>query len=273
MKMLFSSNFSHFLSYFLSIQINFITENFKITAKSQSTEQITTKSQHHTPPRLQWRPTAANSDNHNHQNTTTTPPHQQQKSKSQREIGGSKARSHGGEIEGKIKRRGAWCDRRDLVRPIVGLELGVRRRRRRHDLGFLSFLSRALSLSLSLCVSDPEIVWSENLSFKPFPWSKPHFSKSTSNNFRKIYFSCATKHPHFWKSISGSDLKSKQTQPKKYQLVELQDFWQKRKIYYFRFSIIFKYLVVLNLIFLRRDNTSCVLPIYVIQTLTFKFHK
>ena len=134
-------------------------------------------------------------------------------------------------------------------------------------------LARALSLSLSLCVSDPEIVWSENLSFKPFPWSKPHFSKSTSNNFRKIYFSCATKHSHFRKSISGSDLKPKQTQPKKYQLVELQDFWQKRKIYYFRFSIIFKYLVVLNLIFLRRDNTSCVLPIYVIQTLTIKFHK
>ena len=133
--------------------------------------------------------------------------------------------------------------------------------------------ARSLSLSLSLCVSDPEIVWSENLSFKPFPWSKPHFSKSTSNNFRKIYFSCATKHPHFRKSISGSDLKPKQTQPKKYQLVELQDFWQKRKIYYFRFLIIFKYLVVLNLIFLRRDNTSCVLPIYVIQTLTIKFHK
>ena len=52
---------------------------------------------------------------HNHQNTTTTPPQQQQKSKSHRnqnhierkiggaKIGGSKARSRGGEIE----RRGA----------------------------------------------------------------------------------------------------------------------------------------------------------------------
>ena len=113
---------------------------------------------------------------HNHQNTTTTPPQQQQKSKShknqnhtEREIGGSKigglkARSRGGEIEGEIERRGAIgaittaidvvrsgaCNRRTgareiergdaigavlrstrpvrLVRAIVGLELGVCRR-------------------------------------------------------------------------------------------------------------------------------------------------
>ena len=47
----------------------------------------------------------------------------------------------------------AWCDRWDLVRAIVGLELGVHRRRQRRDLGFLSFLSHALSLSLSLSLS------------------------------------------------------------------------------------------------------------------------
>ena len=105
-KCYFPTNFSHFLSYFLSIQTN-----FKITAKSQSTEQITAKSQHHTPPKLQWRPTAANSDNQNHQNTTTTPPQQQQKSKSQREIGGSKARSHGGEIDQRQDRRRDWAAR------------------------------------------------------------------------------------------------------------------------------------------------------------------
>ena len=165
-KCYFPTNFSHFLSYFLSIQTYFITENFKITAKSQSTEQITAKSQHHTPPKLQWRPTAANSDNHNHQNTTTTPPQQQQKSKSQREIsgskiGGSKARSRRGEIE-RRRDRAARCD---LVHAIIGLELEVRRQRRRRDLGSLFFLSRSLSLSLSL----------RDLHFKPFPGSKPHF--------------------------------------------------------------------------------------------------
>ena len=107
-KCYFPTNFSHFLSYFLSIQTNFIIENFKIIAKSQSTEQITAKSQHHTPPKLQFNPRQQTSaiKSHNHQNTTTTPPQQQQKSKShrnqnhiEREIGGSKARSSGGEIE------------------------------------------------------------------------------------------------------------------------------------------------------------------------------
>ena len=109
------------------------------------------------------------------------------------------------------------CDRRDrcdLVRAIAGLELGVRRQRRRHDLGSLFFLSRARSLSLYLCASNLEMIWIENFHFKPFPGSKPHFTQSTSNNFWKIYFPCATKHPHLRKSISRSDLKPKQTQPK-----------------------------------------------------------
>ena len=196
-KCYFLTNFSHFLGYFLSIQTNFITKNFKITAKSQ----------HHTPPKLQFNPRQQTPaiKSHNHQNTTTTPPQQQQKSKSQREISGSKARSCGGKVKGEIERCGAQCNRRDLVRAIVGLELEVRRRRRTGDL--------SLSLSLSLCASDLEMVWSENLSFKPFPWSKAHFTRSTSNNFLKIYFPCATKHPHLRKSISESYLKSKQTQP------------------------------------------------------------
>ena len=42
-KWYFPTNFLHFLCYFLSIRTNFITENFKITAKSQSTKQITAK--------------------------------------------------------------------------------------------------------------------------------------------------------------------------------------------------------------------------------------
>ena len=228
-KCYFPTNFSHFLSYFLSIQTNFIIENFKITAKSQSIEQITAKSQHHTPPKLQFNPRQQTSaiKSHNHQNTTTTPPQQQQKSKShrnqnhiEREISGSKVRSRRGEIEWRRDRRrdrvARCCDRRnqcDLVRAVIGLELGVRWRCRRHDLGSFFFLSRVLSLSLSLCASDPEMVWSENLSFKPFSWSKPHFTRSTSNNYRKIYFPCATKHPNLRKSISRSGLKSKQTQP------------------------------------------------------------
>ena len=81
-----------------------------------------------------------------------------------------------------LDRRIGACDRRTgacdlgflsiirLERVIVELELEVRRRRRRRDLGSLS-----LSLSLSLCASDSEMVWSENLSFKPFSWSKAHF--------------------------------------------------------------------------------------------------
>ena len=116
-KCYFPTKFSHFLSYFLNIQTNFITENFKITAKSQSTEQITAKSQHHTPPKLQFNPRQQTPaiKSHNHQNTTTTPPQQQQKSKShrnqnhtQREIDGSKAL-------GRRRDRAMWCDRRDAA--------------------------------------------------------------------------------------------------------------------------------------------------------------
>ena len=44
--------------------------------------------------------------------------------------------------------------------------------------------------------------------------SKPSKHPVNWNNLWKIYFPCATKHPHLWKIISGSDLKPKQTQPK-----------------------------------------------------------
>ena len=37
---------------------------------------------------------------------------------------------------------------------------------------------------------------------------------STEKHFRKIYFPCATKHPHLQKSISRNDFHPKQTQPK-----------------------------------------------------------
>ena len=163
-KCYFPTNFSHFLSYFLNIQTNFITENFKITAKSQSTEQITAKSQHHTPPKLQFNPRQQTPaiKSHNHQNTTTTPPQQQQKSKShrnqnhtQREIDGSKAlgrrRDRAKARSSGVVRSARCCDRRDrcdLVHAIIGLELGVHRRRQRRDLSLLFFLSLSLSLSV-----------------------------------------------------------------------------------------------------------------------------
>ena len=169
-KCYFSTNFSHFLCYFLSIQTNFITENFKITAKSQSTEQITAKSQHHTPSKLQFNPRQQTPaiKSHNHQNTTTTPPQQQQKSKSQREIGGSKARSRGGEIEGEIERHGAISTVLRLTRPVRSGACDRRTGARGSPAmskvwSGLPLLPLALSLSLGL-----ETIWSENRNGKEF---------------------------------------------------------------------------------------------------------
>ena len=68
------------------------------------------------------------------------------------------------------------------------------------------------SLFLSLRVSRNDLkvkFW-----LKIFSGSKALILRSTKILFRKIHFSRTTKHPHLWKSISGSDLKSKQTQPK-----------------------------------------------------------
>ena len=244
-KCYFPTNFSHFLGYFLSIQTNFITENFKITAKSQ----------HHTSPKLQFNPrqqTPAIKTN-NHQNSTTTPPQQQQKSKSQREIsgskiGGSKARSRRGKIERRRDQR--WdravrCDRRSAARSSGAVRSArcckIERRGAARSSGAVRSgacdrqtgaqgspattkawsglpllpLVRSLSLSLSLSLR----VWPENglkwkFELQTIFVVKGSFSSSTSNNFRKIYFPCAIKHPELRKSISESGLKSKQTQPK-----------------------------------------------------------
>ena len=126
-KCYFPTNFLHFLSYFLSIQTNFITENFKIIAKSQSTAKypsLVTTNNNPQPPKFipttettphttetPIQPTTTNSGNQKPQSTASkqnpqphnrkttkktppTPPQQQQKSKShknqnhtQREIG------------------------------------------------------------------------------------------------------------------------------------------------------------------------------------------
>ena len=176
-KCYFPTNFSHFLDYFLSIQTNFI----KKISKSQPTPHTT-----ETP----IQPTAANSGNQkpqppkHHYHTTTQ---QQQKSKSQREIGGSRPRLRGGEIEQRDRRwdrSSDWSVRSGLPlnRRTIACDCrtwkrwsGLRRRRWRHDLA--SSPARSLSLSLSLYASDPKMVWSENLSFKPFLWSKAHFPR------------------------------------------------------------------------------------------------
>ena len=140
-------------------------------------------------------PTAANSGNQKPQ-----PPQQQQKSKSQREIGGSKARSRGDKIEGEIERRrdrvearlkarssgavrSARCcdrwDRCDLVRAIIELELEVHRQRQRRDLGSLFFLSLSLS---------PETIWSENRNGNEFQLSKLLFYSQMKMISGKFYF-------------------------------------------------------------------------------------
>ena len=72
---------------------------------------------------------------------------------------------------------------------------------------------RALSVSLSL-VSKSGNGLKVKYKSKMISRSKLNILRSTEKIFWKIYISCATKHPHLRKSISGSDLKPKQTQPK-----------------------------------------------------------
>ena len=71
---------------------------------------------------------------------------------------------------------------------------------------------RALSVSLS-SVSKSGNGLKVKYKRKMIFGSKPNILRSTENIFQKIYISCATKHPHLRKSISGNDLKPKQTQP------------------------------------------------------------
>ena len=171
-KCYFPTNFSHFLGYFLSIQTNFITKNFKIT----------TKSQHHTPLKLQFNPRQQTPaiKSHNHQNTTTTPPQQQQKSKSQREIGGSKiggskVRSRGGEIEGEIERHGvigavlrsALCAVRSARSGACNRWIGARGSLATSNWWSGLPLARSLSLSLSARLTQK---W-----FEVKIWASNHF--------------------------------------------------------------------------------------------------
>ena len=84
------------------------------------------------------------------------------------------------------------------------------------------FLSLSLSLSLSLFVRRHDLT----LTFSLSVFQKMIFEGKIKTeiilhpthgqiekHFRKMYFSCATKHPHFRKSISGISLKPKQMEP------------------------------------------------------------
>ena len=96
------------------------------------------------------------------------------------------------------------------------------------------FWVRDLSLSLSLSLFARESFLSLFLSLRVFGndlkvkfWQKIFFGskalilRSTKILFRKIHFPYANKHPHLQKSISRSDLKPKQTQPKGTRLVQV----------------------------------------------------
>ena len=149
-KCYFLTKFSRFLSYFLNIQTNFITENFKIIITTTNFSRF-----------LGY-----------FLNATTTPPQQQQKSKSQREIGGSKiggskARSRGGEIEQRQDRRRDWAARCWIsVWFMAGSAFGSLTGSAFGSWLFLSlahslfwFAELFLSLALSLFCTWKEMVW------------------------------------------------------------------------------------------------------------------
>ena len=202
-KCYFPTNFSHFLDYFLSIQTNFIKKNFKITANT--THHRNSNSTHGS--KFQQSKAITTKTPLPHHHTTTT------------EI---KIIERDRWVEAEIARRwdraarssGARSKARSIVgleRAIVELERMIWASSRSSDCSVRSsdpettiwaspamskawsgFLLRArslsLSLSLSLCASDLEMVWSENLSFKPFPWSKAHFPGQLQIISRKYIF-------------------------------------------------------------------------------------
>ena len=88
-----------------------------------------------------------------------------------------------------------------------GLELGVRQRSSGWSGARSSTITRSLSLSLSFSGNTLKWKWK----CKMISVVKAFFFRSTEINFRKILFSGPTKHPHFRKSISGSDFHPKQT--------------------------------------------------------------
>ena len=151
-KYYFPTNFSHFLGYFLSIQTNFITKNFKITANT--THHQNSNSTHGSKLRQSKATTTKTPLPHHHTTTTKI-----------------KITKRDRWVEGEIARR---RDRaaRSKVRSIVGLERAIWASSQSSDYSvrlsdletmiwaspatlkaWSGFLSRALSLSLSPSLS------------------------------------------------------------------------------------------------------------------------
>ena len=127
-------------------------------------------------------------------------------------IGGSKALALGSPAKSKI----GLCVRGTK-------SLGCRRSRRL--MGRRQWALSSSSLSISLFARGRDLTLTLSLSLSVF--QKMIFEGKikteiilhpthgqTEKNFRKMYFPCATKHPHLRKSISRISLKPKQTKPK-----------------------------------------------------------
>ena len=71
-----------------------------------------------------------------------------------------------------------------------------------------------LSLYLSLCTSDLEMVCSENRNVKPYPGQSLILHGQLKWFYGKFYFSCATKHALRCKTISWNGFTPKQMEPK-----------------------------------------------------------
>ena len=72
----------------------------------------------------------------------------------------------------------------------------------------------SLSLYLSLCAFDPEMVYSENRNVKPFSGQSLILHGQLKWFYGKFYFPCATKHALRCKTISWNGFTPKQTEPK-----------------------------------------------------------
>ena len=180
-------------------------------------------------------PTASkqNPPPHNRKTTKTpppTPPQQQQKSKShrnqnrtEREIGlwvSSEVKGFGSKIGGS-KALGSWRDlgsgRVGEVKDwfvgswheVSGLPTKSKLVGRRRWALSLSLRAGAISLTLSLSVFQKMIFEGK---IKTEIILHPTHGQ-TEKHFRKMYFPCATKHPHLWKSISENHFHPIQTQP------------------------------------------------------------
>ena len=182
-KCYFPTNFLHFLSYFLSIQTNFITKKFQ--NHSQIPIHRTNHSQIPTPHTIETpiQPTVANSDNqkpqppkhHYHTTTTTTKIKITERERSVgRRRDRAEARSSGAVLRSTRPVRSGACNRRTGARGSPATSKAW-------------FGLPLLSLSLSLSLS-PETIWSENRNGNEFQWSKLLFYGQMKMISEKFYF-------------------------------------------------------------------------------------